>query len=109
MTLMSYPVYDRACAARFCWKGELFMSLAHEAFIEWQKRRNAAAVHLDLQSTALVSIDMQEWPTNPTSPFWRYGERRTPGLRDYFLAQVEGAVTRTSDVSLTSFACIGFA
>ena len=35
---------------------------------------------------------MQEWPTNPTSPFWRYGERRTPGLRDYFLAQVERAV-----------------
>ena len=68
------------------------MSLAHEKFIEWQKRRNAAPVHLDVQSTALVSIDMQEWPIDPTSPFWRYGERRTPGLRDYFLAQVERVV-----------------
>ena len=68
------------------------MSLAHEKFIEWQKRRNAAPVELDLQSTALVSIDMQEWPTNPTSPFWRYGARRTPGLQDYFLAQVERVV-----------------
>lgn len=63
------------------------MSLAHEKFIEWQKRRNAAPVHLDLHSTALVSIDMREWPTNATSPFWCYAERRTPGLRDYFLAQ----------------------
>jgi hypothetical protein len=36
------------------------MSLAHEKFAEWQKRRNAAPVHVDLQSTALVIIDMQE-------------------------------------------------
>jgi nicotinamidase-related amidase len=68
------------------------MSLAHDAFIEWQKQRNAAAVHLDLQSTALVIIDMQEWATNPVSAFCRYGERRMPGLRDYFLAQVERVV-----------------
>ena len=104
------------------------MSFAHEKFIEWQKRRNAAPVHLDLQSTALVSIDMQEWPINPTSPFWRYGARRTPGLQDYFLAQVDRVVIpnlqrlvdffrmnhpkpmhpKEVNVSLTSFGCIGF-
>lgn len=69
------------------------MSLAHEAFIQWQRRRNSVPVQMEAESTALLIIDMQEWATNPTSAFCRYSERRAPGLLDYFLAQVKDVVT----------------
>ena len=68
------------------------MSLAHEKFIESQKQRNAAPVKVDLQTTVLVIIDMQEYFLNPASPLCRFGERRMPGLWDYFLAQAETVV-----------------
>ena len=68
------------------------MSLAHEAYTEWQKRKNAVPVQIEPETTALVIIDMQEWVVNPASAFCRYAERRVPGLLRYFLAQVADVV-----------------
>jgi biuret amidohydrolase len=68
------------------------MSLVHETYTEWQKRKNAVPVQIGPETTALVIIDMQEWVVNPASAFSRYVERRSPGLLGYFLPHVDGVV-----------------
>lgn len=69
------------------------MSIAHDKFITSQQQLNAASIKIDLQATALVIIDMQEYFLNPASPLCRFGEKRMPGLRAYFLEQAETVVT----------------
>jgi nicotinamidase-related amidase len=63
------------------------MSMAHDMFIASQQQLNAVPIKIDLQTTALVIIDMQEYFLNPASPLGRFGEKRMPGLRHYFLEQ----------------------
>jgi nicotinamidase-related amidase len=66
--------------------------MAHEKFIASQRQLNAAPIKIEPQTTALVIIDMQEYFLNPASPLCRFGERRMPGLRAYFLEQVDTVV-----------------
>ena len=61
------------------------MSLAHEKYIEWQHKRNAASVKVDPQKTVLLIIDMQASFLDVQSPLGRFGEMQTPGVRDYLL------------------------
>jgi nicotinamidase-related amidase len=68
------------------------MSLAHEKFIESQNQRNATPIEINLQTTALVIIDMQAYFLNSQSPLGRFREKRTPGLWDYILEQAETVV-----------------
>ena len=61
------------------------MTEAHEKFVAWQIKRNAAPIEVDLAATALLIVDMQEYFLNPQSPFCRSVERRQSGLADYYL------------------------
>ncbi len=61
------------------------MTEAHEKFVAWQSKRNAAPIEIDLATTALLVIDMQEYFLNPQSPFARSMERRASGFADYYL------------------------
>ena len=63
------------------------MTEAHEKFVAWQTKRNAAPISVDLATTALLIIDMQEYFTNPQSPFCRAVGRRGSGYADYYLAR----------------------
>jgi nicotinamidase-related amidase len=58
---------------------------AHDKFVAWQIKRNSASFEIDLATTALIIIDMQEYFLNPQSPFSRCMERKESGLLDYFL------------------------
>lgn len=60
------------------------MTLAHEKFIVAQRKLNDAPLEIELATTALLIIDMQEYFVNPQSPFSRMMERRAPGLTEYF-------------------------
>ena len=68
------------------------MSVAHDKFIASQQQLNAVPVQVDPQTTALLIIDMQEYFLNPASPLGRFGEKRRPGLRHYFLEQAATVV-----------------
>lgn len=68
------------------------MTEAHEKFVAWQTERNAAPIEIDLPTTALLVIDMQEYFINPQSPFARYMGRRAPGFADYYLERSTGTV-----------------
>ena len=68
------------------------MTTANERFIAAQTKLNAAPIEIDLASTALLIIDMQEYFVNPQSPFSRMLERRTSGLGDYFQARAKDMV-----------------
>ncbi len=61
------------------------MTEAHEKFVAWQTKRNAIPIEVDLATTALLIIDMQEYFLNPQSPFCRSVERRESGFADYYL------------------------
>ena len=60
------------------------MTAAHERYLAAQGQLNAAPIDVDLESTALLVIDMQEYFLNPQSAFSRLMERRASGLGDYF-------------------------
>ncbi len=60
------------------------MTSAHERFIAAQNKLNSAPIEIDLSTTALLIIDMQEYLLNPQSPFSRIMERRAEGLVEYF-------------------------
>ena len=60
------------------------MTSAHERFIAAQRKLNGAPIEIDLATTALLIIDMQEYFLNPQSPFSRMMERRAEGLGEYF-------------------------
>jgi nicotinamidase-related amidase len=68
------------------------MSMAHDKFIASQQQLNAVPIKINLQTIALVIIDMQEYFLNPASPLCRFGEKRMPGQRAYFLEQGETVV-----------------
>ena len=52
------------------------MTPAHEKFIAAQRKLNGAPIEIDLATTVLLIIDMQEYFLNPQSPFSRMMERR---------------------------------
>ena len=60
------------------------MSLAHDKYMKLQRLRNATALPIDPQRTALIVIDMQEYFLNPESPFSRACNDHVPGVLDYF-------------------------
>jgi nicotinamidase-related amidase len=60
------------------------MTLAHERYIAAQTKLNNAPIEVDLATTALLVIDMQEYFLNPQSPFSRLIGRRAEGLGEYF-------------------------
>ena len=60
------------------------MTTAHDRYIAAQNKLNAMPMEVDLATTALLIIDMQEYFVNPQSPFSRMIERRTSGLGEYF-------------------------
>ena len=60
------------------------MTTAHDRYITAQNKLNAMPMEVDLATTALLIIDMQEYFVNPQSPFSRMIERRTSGLGEYF-------------------------
>ncbi|MBC8240246.1 MAG: cysteine hydrolase [Alphaproteobacteria bacterium] len=68
------------------------MTTAHERFVAAQSKLNAAPIEIDLASTALLIIDMQEYFVNPQSPFSRMLDRRASGLGDYFQARSKAMV-----------------
>ncbi len=68
------------------------MSTAHARFVAAQSKLNAAPIDIDLSTTALLIIDMQEYFVNPQSPFSRMLERRTSGLGEYFQARSKSLV-----------------
>jgi biuret amidohydrolase len=71
------------------------MSLAHEKYVAFQQQRNAMAVPVDPQKTALLIIDMQEYFLNPDSPFSRFSEDVIPGVLDYFQERSRSVVEPT--------------
>jgi nicotinamidase-related amidase len=60
------------------------LSKAHERYIAAQSKLNAAPIDIDLATTALLIIDMQEYFLNPQSAFSRLFDRRASGLGEYF-------------------------
>ncbi len=78
------------------------MSKAHERYIAAQSKLNAAPIEIDLASTALLIIDMQEYFLNPQSAFSRLIERRAAGLGEYFQdrskSMVEPNLARLLDI-----------
>ena len=68
------------------------MSTAHDKYVALQRHRNAAPLALDLRTTALVIVDMQEYFLNPASPFSRACERLVPGVLGHFQERGRGVV-----------------
>ena len=68
------------------------MTTAHERYIAAQNKLNAAPIEIDLATTALLIIDMQEYFMNPQSPFSRMIERRESGLGEYFQERSKATV-----------------
>ena len=68
------------------------MTPAHERFKAAQAKLNGQAIALDLGSTALLIIDMQEYFLNAQSPFCRFMERRAAGLTAYFQERSQSLV-----------------
>lgn len=68
------------------------MTTAHEKYIAAQSKLNAAPIDVDLATTALLIIDMQEYFINPQSPFSRLIERRVSGLGEYFQERSKATV-----------------
>ncbi len=68
------------------------MTEAHDKFVAWQTTRNAVPIAVELATTALLIIDMQEYFINPQSPFCRAVERRASGYGDYYLARSRATV-----------------
>ena len=68
------------------------MSAAHERYVAAQSKLNAGPIDIDLATTALLIIDMQEYFLNPQSAFSRMIERRAAGLGDYFQERSKSTV-----------------
>jgi len=59
------------------------LTAAHQKYLAAQSKLNSMPIELDINTTAFLVIDMQEYFVNPQSPFSRNIERRTSGLGDY--------------------------
>ncbi len=79
------------------------MTLAHERFIAAQNKLNNAPLEIDLSTTVLLIIDMQEYFLNPQSPFSRMMERRASGLTEYFQERSNTMVTPNIQRLLSAF------
>ena len=66
------------------------MTSAHEKYIAAQRKLNSASIEIELPTTALLIIDMQEYFLNPQSPFSRLIGRRAEGLGEYFQERANG-------------------
>ncbi len=79
------------------------MTPAHEKFIAAQRKLNGAPIEIDLATTVLLIIDMQEYFLNPQSPFSRMMERRASGLVDYFQDRSKSMVVPNIERLLGAF------
>ncbi len=79
------------------------MTPAHEKFVAAQSKLNDAPQEIDLATTVLLIIDMQEYFVNPQSPFSRMMERRAPGLTEYFQDRSSTMVTPNIQRLLRAF------
>jgi nicotinamidase-related amidase len=79
------------------------MSEIHDQYVQLQQKRNAAPVSLQMASTALIVIDMQEYFFNPQSALNRLAEAQSPGIRSYFHNRVKTVVVPNIRKLLTHF------
>ena len=79
------------------------MSLAHDKYTQLQRLRNATALEIKPQQTALIIIDMQEYFLNPDSPFSRACNDQVAGVLDHLQERGRTVVEPNIQRLLTCF------